>query len=68
MQRQNLRVFIREASALSERFAQIRKSPVVNNLRAAEISELVEKARELVSSITVETIGIQLPDYAGSLI
>ncbi|VDN18272.1 unnamed protein product [Gongylonema pulchrum] len=56
-----LRHVLREASTISEKIFQLRKLPD----SITEIEKLLEQARQLVSTVTVDTLGVVLPNRHG---
>lgn len=68
MSRQGLRSFLREVSAISERLTQLKLSDTItdsDNAYTAEIEMLSERARRLVSTLTLDMLGAVLPDRRG---
>uniref|UniRef100_A0A915PT19 Cysteine dioxygenase n=1 Tax=Setaria digitata TaxID=48799 RepID=A0A915PT19_9BILA len=69
MSQQGLRSFLRETSAISERLTQLKKlSNTITDSDDAytvERETLVERARQLVSTLTLDMLGAVLPDRFG---
>ncbi|VDK75305.1 unnamed protein product [Onchocerca ochengi] len=70
MSQQGLRSFLRETSAISERLAQLKKLSINitdsdDDVYAVEKEMLTERARQLVSTLTLDMLGAVLPDRLG---
>ncbi|VDO29939.1 unnamed protein product [Onchocerca flexuosa] len=67
MSQQGLRSFLRETSTISERLAQLKKLSISitdsdDDVYAMEKEMLTERARQLVSTLTLDMLGAVLPD------
>ncbi|OZC05215.1 hypothetical protein X798_07834 [Onchocerca flexuosa] len=70
MSQQGLRSFLRETSTISERLAQLKKLSISitdsdDDVYAMEKEMLTERARQLVSTLTLDMLGAVLPDRLG---
>lgn len=68
MSQQGLRLFLREVSAISERLTQLKLANTVTdgvNTCTVEEEMLSERARRLVSTLTLDMLGAVLPDRLG---
>lgn len=68
MSQQGLRSFLREVSAISERLTQLKFSNTItdsDNAYTTEAEMLSERARRLVSTLTLDMLGAVLPDRLG---
>uniref|UniRef100_A0A0R3RVW0 2-aminoethanethiol dioxygenase n=1 Tax=Elaeophora elaphi TaxID=1147741 RepID=A0A0R3RVW0_9BILA len=68
MSQHGLRSFLREVSSISERLTQLKLSSTTANIDdsyAVETEMLTERARRLVSTLTLDMLGAVLPDRLG---